>query len=306
MKQLSTITTGIAHKQCPSSILISNLPSTISKEIFTKLFAVYGQIVSASIHTKYFGIIKYRNQESSDQAIIRMNGFEIGSNKLNIQYLPQDADEFYETETIEGHTKSMIKNDGSQYKYSKEELSLLSARDIASFVVPSGKVYKYVHKEWMKLIIQYKNEAINYIFYCKANDQYHSNQYNYIKIPDYLHQLLQKQEFINYKIYLKDKEDMIDEKVQEQKVKARNLCNKQFAKETNKLRQLLSFVNENWESIVQAQHAYKRVLTLLRVSVNKKYYFTHYPKENVVQQELIFAEQREELIKFIYSYFDSI
>ena len=86
----------------------------------------------------------------------------------------------------------MITPNGLQYKYSIEELSLLSAREIASFLVTNTKIYKTVYKQWMKLLIQHKDEVINFIYFSKANDQYNTDLFNYIEIPDYLRGLLKK------------------------------------------------------------------------------------------------------------------
>ena len=70
----------------------------------------------------------------------------------------------------------------------------MSAREIAAFLVTNTKIYKSVYKQWMKLIIQYKNEVIDFIYFSKANDQYNTDLFNYIDLPDYLKELLLKKQ----------------------------------------------------------------------------------------------------------------
>lgn len=296
---------GFVHLQCPSSLLISNIPSTMTIQLLIKIFSIYGKIINGNIYRNYHAVIKYRNKDYCTKAIAAMNGFEIGSNKLIVQYESEDFVDQHYADTMEGYTKSMITADGSQYKYSKKELSLLSSRNIASFLVPRRKIYKHIHKIWMKLLIKYKSEAIEFIYYSKANDTYHSHPYNYVEIPDYLHELLQRGQLVNHEIYLNDKNKR-DDIIKLARIKQRNVCKQQLSKENKKLKTLLSFVNENWETIDEAQGKYKKVLFVLQMFINKKYdCLTYYSDENIRQQEQIFAEQREELIKFLLQLNDS-
>ena len=208
VKQLST---GLAHAQCPNKLVISNCPSTITLDLLRKIFSPYGVIKDLSIYQNH-AVIEYTTKESTAFAISAMQGFEMGSNKISIQYLSQlnknDIKNYF-NQQIDSKQEEFSTPDGLQYKYNRDELLLLSAREIASFLVPNSKIYKSVYKDWMKLIIQYKQDVIEYIYYSKANDTKYADIFNYISIPDYLKELLSNKK--NKK--LQEEEKKISDKI---------------------------------------------------------------------------------------------
>jgi len=215
INNVKQLTTGFAHVQCPNKLLISNLPTSMSIALLNKIFSPYGDIKDTQIISPHFAFIEYIDRESSTTAISAMDGFEIGVNKLRVQLLQEVHDleqqlaaDLNEPETDEqkhakhvqqqqhnnhnnnNNTDATPGGSDSKYVYNREQLHLLSAREIASFLVPNAKIHRAVYKEWMQLLIQCKQDVIDYIYFSKANDNDCTDVFNYVPIPDYLKKLL--------------------------------------------------------------------------------------------------------------------
>ena len=70
-------------------LYVGNLPYTITDEELQKLFATFGQIVSAIVikdkfsgRSKGFGFVEFAEEAAADKAIAEMNGKEHGGRAL--------------------------------------------------------------------------------------------------------------------------------------------------------------------------------------------------------------------------------
>jgi RNA recognition motif-containing protein len=75
----------------PRNLIINYIPTPVSEEELKQLFVQYGEVESARIildretgQPKGYGFVKFMSEESAQEAIRKMNGFEIHNKRLKV------------------------------------------------------------------------------------------------------------------------------------------------------------------------------------------------------------------------------
>merc|ERR1712228_103922 len=67
-------------------LIILNWPHAMNKDTLNTIFSSHGSIIDCDV-TEKFAMVEYEKYDSAQQAIAKFNGFQLGNNKLSVQYL---------------------------------------------------------------------------------------------------------------------------------------------------------------------------------------------------------------------------
>merc|ERR1712228_973743 len=74
-------------------LIILNWPHAMNKDTLNTIFSSHGNIIDCDVNDK-FAVVEYEKYDSAQQAIAKFNGFQLGNNKMSVQYLQmQEAKE---------------------------------------------------------------------------------------------------------------------------------------------------------------------------------------------------------------------